>query len=301
MEHSHEHHDHSHEHHKKSFNWKATAITFIVISVILLYFAWFNLSHVFVTKSSIGVDLVNYLNEQAPAPVALQKVSSENGLYKVDVSFQGETVTLYASKDGKLFGSLQPLTADDSNTDTDTLPIVDASEDDDPSTGDENAPVTIIEFSDFQCPFCQRFYQQTLPLIEENYVKTGKVRIVFRDFPLGFHQNAQKSAEAAECADDQGKFWQYHDLLFEKGSGDGTGLAVVDLKKYAQQLGLNVAMFNNCLDSGKYANEVAKDLADGTSYGVSGTPAFFVNGNFIEGAQPYSAFQEVIDAELAKV
>ena len=172
--------------------------------------------------------------------------------------------------------------------------------DDDPVKGDKDAPVTIVEFSDFQCPFCQRFYQQTLPSIEENYVKTGKVKIVFRDFPLSFHQNAQKAAEAAECADDQGKFWQYHDMLFEKGSGDGTGLATNDLKSYAQTLGLNTATFNNCLDSGKYTSEVQKDQADGTSYGVRGTPAFFVNGQLISGAQPYANFQQVIDAELAK-
>jgi len=178
--------------------------------------------------------------------------------------------------------------------------IVKASVDDDPVKGDKDAPVTIVEFSDFQCPFCQRFYQQTMPSIEENYVKTGKVKIVFRDFPLSFHQNAQKAAEAAECADDQGKFWEYHDMLFEKGKGDGTGLAVADLKSYAQTLGLNTATFNNCLDSGKYTSEVQKDQADGTSYGVRGTPAFFVNGQLISGAQPYANFQQVIDAELAK-
>jgi len=165
--------------------------------------------------------------------------------------------------------------------------------------GDADAPITIVEFSDFQCPFCQRFTQQTGSQIIDQYVATGKVRFAYRHFPLSFHQNAQKAAEASECAADQGKFWEFHDIMFERGSGDGTGLAVADLKAYAAELKLNTADFNTCLDSDAKAALVQADFAAGSAAGVSGTPAFFVNGKAIVGAQPFSAFQAMIDAELA--
>ena len=166
--------------------------------------------------------------------------------------------------------------------------------DDDDVKGDKDAPVTIIEWSDFECPFCGRFYRDTLPLIEEEYIKTGKVKLVFRDFPLSFHQNAQKAAEAAECAGEQGKFWEMHDLLFEGGVQDGTA----GFKQYAKQLGLNTAKFNECLDSGAMASEVRKDTADGAAAGIQGTPGFLINGKLISGAMPFSNFKQIIDDEL---
>ncbi|PIN79406.1 hypothetical protein COV16_04415 [Candidatus Woesearchaeota archaeon CG10_big_fil_rev_8_21_14_0_10_34_8] len=165
--------------------------------------------------------------------------------------------------------------------------------------GEEDAPVTIIEYSDFQCPYCQRFYLQTLSSIEENYIDTGKVKIVFRHFPLSFHQNAQISAEAAECAGEQGMFWEMHDMLFENGSGDGTGLAQTDIEGYAADLGLDTATFSECLDSGKYTEKVQTDIKTGAAQGVKGTPGFIVNGVLVSGAQPYSVFEQVIEAALA--
>ncbi len=171
-----------------------------------------------------------------------------------------------------------------------------ASVDDDPMKGEKNAKVTIIEFSDFQCPFCARFYTQTLPQLEKEYISTGKAKLVFRDLPLSFHENAQKAAEASECADDQGKFWEYHDKLFDNQGA----LAVTDLKKYAADLKLDQTKFDACLDTGKYTAEVKKDEADAGSYGLSGTPSFIINGNLLVGAQPFSAFKQIIDAELAK-
>lgn len=170
------------------------------------------------------------------------------------------------------------------------------SADDDPSKGSKNAPVTIVEFSDFQCPFCARFYTQILPLMEENYINTGKVKLVYRDFPLGFHTNAQKSAEAAECADEQGRFWEYHNKIFENQNK----LDTINLKQYAKDLGLDSKKFDSCLDSGKMASEVQKDFSDGSSYGVSGTPTFFINGIEVVGAQPYTVFQQIIEQELSK-
>ena len=168
--------------------------------------------------------------------------------------------------------------------------------DDDPMKGNANAPVTIVEFSDFECPFCARFYSQTMKQLETEYIDTGKVKLIYRDFPLGFHQNAQKAAEAGECADDQGKFWEMHDKIFE----NQPSLSVSSLKQWAGQIGLDTGEFNSCLDSGKHAGEVQDDFKEGASYGVSGTPSFFINGIQLVGAQPFSAFQQIIDSELAK-
>ena len=167
--------------------------------------------------------------------------------------------------------------------------------DDDPFLGKENAPVTIVEFSDFQCPFCERFYTQTLSQIENEYIKTGKVKLVYRDFPLGFHQYAQKAAEAAECADEQGKFWEFHNKIFENQQQ----LSSDNLKQWASKLGLDTNKFNGCLDSGKMTSEVQKDLKDGSAAGISGTPGFVINGKLISGAQPFSVFKQVIEAELS--
>lgn len=169
--------------------------------------------------------------------------------------------------------------------------------DDDSIKGDPNAPITIIEFSDYECPFCQRFYLTTYQQIVENYIDTGKVNLVYRDFPLSFHQNAQKAAEAAECAGEQGKYYEMHDLLFEKGVEGG----IDSFKNYASEIGLNQAEFDECLDSGKMESEVKKDFADGQTLGISGTPSFIINGKILVGAQPYSVFEKEIEAELKKL
>jgi protein-disulfide isomerase len=162
-----------------------------------------------------------------------------------------------------------------------------------PSKGPENAPITIVEFSDFQCPFCSRV-NPTLAQVQQKY--GDKVRIVFRQFPLSFHQQAQKAAEASLCAHEQGKFWEMHDALF----ANQQALGVDQLKSQATQLGLSADAFNSCLDSGKYADQVAQDLKEGSAAGVSGTPAMFVNGRFISGAVPFEQIAPVIDDELRR-
>jgi len=162
-----------------------------------------------------------------------------------------------------------------------------------PSKGPESAPVTIVEFSDFQCPFCSRA-KGTVDEVVKQY--GDKVRLVFRHFPLSFHADAPKAAEAAACADDQKKFWEYHDKLFANQGA----LKVDDLKKHAAELGLDTARFNECLDSGKKAELVKKDTAAGEKVGVSGTPAFFINGVVLSGAVPAEEFKSIIDAELSK-
>jgi protein-disulfide isomerase len=177
---------------------------------------------------------------------------------------------------------------------------IDVSADDDPAKGDKNAPVTIIEFSDFQCPFCARFHTQTLPQIKSKYIDTGKVKLVYRDFPLtSIHPNAEPAAEASECADEQGKFWEMHDLLFEK-QDEWSDIGISKFKDYAKELNLDADKFNKCLDSSKYKDEISKDMQDGVAAGVQGTPAFFVNGILLSGAQPFTAFDQVIQQELNK-
>ena len=167
--------------------------------------------------------------------------------------------------------------------------------DDDPSIGNDNAPVTIVEFSDFQCPYCGRFRTQTFDQIKTQYIDTGKVRFVYRDFPLSsIHPMAQKSAEASECADEQEKFWEYHDAIF----ANQATLSIDNLKKLAKDLELNENKFNSCLDSGKYEDEVKKDLNDGANLGVRGTPYFAVGNQVLEGAYPFDAFKQAIDSQL---
>ncbi len=173
------------------------------------------------------------------------------------------------------------------------LPSIDVSRDDDAVRGDPNAPVTIIEFSDYQCPYCKR-NKETMDKIHETY--GDKVAFVFRDFPLSFHKNARKAAEAAECAGEQGKYWDFHDYLFEHQDK----LDVDGLKDAAKTLGLNTQAFNQCLDSGAMAAEVAGDMKAGEALGIKGTPMAFVNGKMVNGARPFDSFKQIIDAELAK-
>jgi len=189
-----------------------------------------------------------------------------------------------------------------------TPSVFQVSLDDDPVKGNPDAPVTIIEFSDFQCPFCSRFFTQTLPLIEKNYIDTGKVKFVYRDFPLvSLHPNgAMSAAVASECADEQGMFWPYHDKIFQNQKNWERLAAedvTIELKAYAEELELNTDQFNACLNSEKYLDEVNKDYQDGVSYGITGTPGFFIGNEkdgFIKltGAQPFATFQNAIDNQL---
>jgi len=183
--------------------------------------------------------------------------------------------------------------------------VVNVSADDDAVLGNPDAPVTIIEFSDFQCPFCRKFYKETLPQIKKEYLQTGKAKFVYRDFPLTqIHPGATPAAEGAECAKEQGKFWEMHDAIFDEQEKQGSGtvqFTADDVKKWAANIGLNTSKFNQCLDSGKYKQEVEKDFADGSAAGVNGTPATFINGQLVSGAQPFTAFKVIIDEELKKL
>ncbi|MBS3101952.1 DsbA family protein [Candidatus Woesearchaeota archaeon] len=168
-------------------------------------------------------------------------------------------------------------------------------EDDDPTLGDKNAPVTIVSFEDYQCPFCGRAFQQTFPLIKKDYIDTGKVKYIYRDFPLSFHPEAEPAAEAANCAGEQGKYWEMHDSIFQ--NQDSMGNAAY--KQFAQKIGLDTKKFNECLDSSKYKQEILDDFNYGSQVGVSGTPTFFINGIKLVGAHPYESFKQIIDTELS--
>jgi protein-disulfide isomerase len=172
---------------------------------------------------------------------------------------------------------------------------VEVSTDGAPVRGAADAPVTIVEFSDFECPFCKQT-RPTLKQLLERY--PGKVRLAYRDFPLdSIHPQARRAAEAARCAHDQGKFWEYHDVLFTQSPQ----LALEDLRRYAGQVGLDVTKFDGCLAAGVHKAAVQRDLDEGNRLGVTGTPAFFINGRTLTGAQPLEAFARLIDQELAGV
>lgn len=192
----------------------------------------------------------------------------------------------------------------------DTGPVK-VSIDDDAVLGDKNAPLTMIEFSDYECPFCKRYFDQTYPEIKKNYIDTGKLKVVFRDLPLTFHDPmATKEAIAANCAKEQGgdtAYYKIHDAMFTQTTSNGTGLSVDKLYTIAGEVGLNAANFKACLDGDKHKDEVKKDLADAGTAGADGTPTFFVgksdpsgtiNGTRLVGAQPYAAFSTIIDGLL---
>ena len=177
-----------------------------------------------------------------------------------------------------------------------------------PTMGERTAKVTMVEFSDYQCPLSSRYFNLTMEQLVKDYVKTGKVQYVFRDFPLdSIHPLAKKAAEAAHCAGEQGKYWEMHDRFFRNQMSIGPEL----LPLHAKMLGLDVTRFQQCLDSGRYAANVREDTAEGKKAGVQGTPGFFLgltdpNGTrlkavtFVNGAQPYNTFKEAIDKLLSQ-
>jgi len=213
------------------------------------------------TKEQVTPDIVKWLKEQKGGQLQQTYIQSLRTKYKVQILLEPPRVTVAV--------------------------------DDDPSLGPTDAPVTIVEFSDYQCPYCSR----AEPIVKQVLEKyKGKVRFVYRDFPLSFHPFAAKASEAAQCANDQGKFWEFHDALY----ADQSKLAVPDMEATAGRLGMNAEKFKSCMDTGKYTAEVSKDIADATKAGVNSTPSFFINGVAVVGAQGPEAFSDIIDQELAR-
>lgn len=177
--------------------------------------------------------------------------------------------------------------------------------DDDPVKGDLNAPVTLVEFSDYQCPYCRKFHNQVLKKIEEDYIKTGKVKYVFRDFPLGFHKKAIPAAVAANCAGDQDKYWLLNDFLFD----NPRKLDTEQVLEAAKDMDLDYARFEACLKDNNHEAEVKKDMSEGSKYGVRGTPSVFLGksgddkefkGIYLRGFRPYEFYKAEIDKLLAQ-
>jgi protein-disulfide isomerase len=162
-----------------------------------------------------------------------------------------------------------------------------------PSFGPADAPVTIVEFSDFECPYCRKWFTDTWPQLQQAY--GSKIRLVYRDFPLtNIHPDAEPAAEAASCAGEQNQYWQFHDQLL-----NGTSLGDAVYLSYATTLKLDLTKFKDCLSSHRYQTDIQNDSQYGASLGITGTPTFFVNGIPMVGAQPFSAFKSIIDQELA--
>jgi len=171
--------------------------------------------------------------------------------------------------------------------------------DDDPALGSPDAKVLMIEFGDYQCPSCRMFWKDVEPRLKKDYIDTGKLKLVFRDFPLTqIHPEAMLAAMAVDCAGEQNKYWEYHDKVFREQYNKGDDIIrfkAVDLKKWAKDTKLDPAKFDQCLDSEKYKNEVLKDRMDGEAAGVQGTPTFFINGRVMGGAQQYPEYKKLID------
>ncbi|PIR43645.1 disulfide bond formation protein DsbA [candidate division WWE3 bacterium CG10_big_fil_rev_8_21_14_0_10_32_10] len=239
-------------------------------------------------------------------------------LISASIVYAAERVTR-----GNVMGAkiTQVADGDIANTDTPTNPSADlaaapsaikkVSVDNDPVLGDVNAPITIIEFSDYECPFCKRHHTDTYPQLKSEYIDKGIVKLVFRDLPLSFHDPiATKEAIAANCAREQGDdetYFQFHDEVFNKTSSNGAGIAGEGLYDIASALGLNRSQLKSCIDSEKYKDEVESDLTDATNAGANGTPSFFIgkstasgeiDGELLVGAQPFSAFKAIIDKNL---
>jgi protein-disulfide isomerase len=186
----------------------------------------------------------------------------------------------------------------------DPLPTAPMDVSKDPVKGAANAKVALIEFSDYQCPYCGRYDKDSYPQIVKDYVDTGKVKYVWRDLPLPFHPNAEKAAEAAHCAGEQGKFWEMHDRLF----ANQQTIAAADLPKHAEALQLNATTFQQCLDTGRFAAGIKKDVDDANAIGIGGTPTFLIgmvqpNGTIkvtkkLVGAQPYDQFKAALENAL---
>ena len=262
-----------------------------------------------------GAKLLSFINKQGNGNAELISSEQEGALYKVNVKYQGQDIPAFVTLDGeylvaqpiplsdeaqqRLLADL-PDTSDTENSTGNSIPpaIAELNISNNPMMGNKSAEVIFVEFTDYECPFCGRHYQQTYPQIIKNYVDTKKVLLVLKDFPLSqIHPEAQKSAEAAHCVREQKSddgYFKMHDKLFENQQS----LSVENYKKWARELGVNGVKFDACLDSGKFASVVSADAQEGQIAGVSGTPAFFINGKIIEGACPYSTFSQVLDVEI---
>ena len=302
----------------KKKTWKLMTITLSVLVLLLVVLTLNGGITSFATTGKVvaipqqeaATKIIGYLNSLVGGGVELMGVEDLGNIYEVSVKYQGQIIPTYITKDGKYYVSaIQELEAVTENVDATAGEKVEINTEGAPSIGPENAKVTVIEFSDYQCPYCgaaagtheqliNQFqtrdptWKPAVPELEA-LAKEGTIRYVFKNYPLGFHENAEKAAEAGLCAEEEGKFWEYHDLLYKNQEA----LTVTDLKKYATQIGINKQKFDECLDSGRMKTRVEEDMSDGTKAGVSGTPTYFINGIVMEGAVSFEDIKKVIEAE----
>lgn len=305
-------------HNVRSNPWMLSTIVLILLLGFMVVAGGITGNAVFSgSKSSVGETTLEYLNAQVGGGVVLKSVEEESGLYKVTVVYEGQDIPVYVTKDGKnLVSSLVPLDGSASTTTPTSGPVdIDYTKlSHEPSIGSADAPVTIVEFSDFSCPFCGAasgaseeyvaYMKQNNPSWEspvqgimENYVKSGKVRFILAYFPG--HGTGVQAQLVGWCLNEQSSdaFWKYHDLVF--AVQDKTD-DLEAMKALAKQAGGNANTLNACLTAKKYDSYIQSDTDYGRSIGVSGTPAFYVNGQLVSGAVPFSDIQATIEAELAK-
>lgn len=287
-----------------------------IILAIILVWTYFSggVSTNGIGEDEAGTVVVDFINEnllQGKAEATLTKIEETSGLYIATLELQGQELPVYLTKDGEyLFPQginlkefEEMLEEGDGQTETEPVEITITEEDH--VLGEADAPVTIVEYSDLECPFCKEWHgvdaipsrpidqEKAFDKLKEEYIDTGKVKFVFRHFPLSFHKNAQKAGEAVECAAEENKFWELHEKLFE-----ATDLSLENIKAIAEELGLDIEKFNECLDSGKYEEKITNDIAKGAELGITGTPAFVINGKLISGAVPFATLKTEIDKYL---
>ncbi|MBU0461298.1 MAG: DsbA family protein [Nanoarchaeota archaeon] len=286
---------------KRTSFWQGVSVVLIIIVLLLLFPKSQETQSSKTMSASLMKARVTAFLQKSLAPgttITVDDVQDAGQVYRLQATVNlNESATVYASKDGKyLFPGALDMTAvlPLTNDITGSSERVEVSIDDDAVLGDESAPVTIVEFSDYQCPLCGSFAISTFKQIKQEYIDTGKVKFVFRDYPLPYHSFAQKAAEASECAHEQGKFWEYNEKLF----ANQNSLANDKFTTFAAELGLDVMQFTDCLNSGKYYEETQNDFADGTALRIQGTPTFFINGIPVSGAMPFNSFKKIIDSEL---
>ena len=285
--------------------WLVTTIVLAIILAVVLFTGSENKDNLSenltITAEEAGQKMVDFANSQG-ASSSLIEANDAGALYEVVLSIDGQKVPIYVTKDGESFTTtLIPFDLDNptDTTNNQNSNIEISLDSSDPVLGDLNAPISIIEYSDFECPFCERAYSNTIASLKESDAfKNGEINLIYRHFPLNnIHPKAQKAAEASVCAQKQSKFWEYHDTLFENQNA----LAVDDLKSYASDLGLNQAKFDSCLDNGEAKDKVDKDLISATASGGTGTPYFIIlnketeKTTSISGAVPYSQIESAIE------
>ena len=286
------------------------ATVILAITLLIVFFSGSKINAISEEKAEEKV--ANFINEnllEGRSEVEVKSIEETSGLYLINLEMQGQELPVYLSKDGAyLFPqgiNLEEFKEKGEEKVPEKSIDITITEEDN-TLGEKEASVVIVEYSDFECPFCKEWHgvdaipsrpineDKAWEKLKKEYIDTKKVRFVFRHFPLSFHANAPKAAEAAECAGDQNKFWEMHELLFNI-----LDLSLDNIKEGAKELKLDMTQFNTCLDSSKYKEKVESDTKKGAESGVSGTPAFIINGKLISGAVPFESIKAEIEKALA--